>query len=191
MISRIALNLLGSACLLAVVPAMAGDSFAIVNAGQSARYWTPASGHDKPVAVPDTFAAGDQVCLAVGYAIGKDGQTTSIKPLKQSSSVPPSKQNGHYWDAYYKSAVAAVSGWRFNPADTAKVQPVYTVAYFSYDGSQPGPDCAINDLPRFMTQTRNEEEGDRRLRQMIDHQNQIESTRRGVQQELIQANRKI
>jgi len=101
-----------------------------------------------PVAVADK---GRDVCLNIGYLITSDGSTANFTQLKAWSSAGGDEPRQKEVEPYAQLAAAAVSKWRFVPAQP-KAHPIYTSATFAFDGSKARPvediraRCRIIDL---------------------------------------------
>ena len=164
-------NARGGAVLVAAIllaisgVAVAGDQYKLANEGTIGADWALADGIK--LAVPGYPAAlaerGDNVCLALGYAINRDGTTSDFSVLKSwSSAAADGKEpaNG-YWDTFAQAGAHAVTQWKFKPrAPEAEPRATYTVTTISFSG-KPAMDaaslrsqCAISDLTAFMQEKR-------------------------------------
>lgn len=135
-------------------PGLAADKVRVVNEGGIKDQWTLAEG--AKLAAPGYPAAlveqGDNVCLALGYAIKPDGTTSDFSVVKSWSSGGE-KQSDAYWDAFAQASAAAVSQWKFAPRpEVADPQPTYTVATMQFmgkqamDGAELRGHCRVDDL---------------------------------------------
>ncbi|GAB2508206.1 hypothetical protein GCM10027084_24120 [Pseudoxanthomonas sangjuensis] len=149
--------------LLAVAgTGLAADRYRIVNEGGIRDDWALADGVE--VAAPGYPAAfverGDNVCVALGYAIKPDGTTSDFAVLKSWSSgtaADGKEPAAGYWDAFTQASANAVAQWKFKPREQgATPRQTYTVATVSFNG-KPAMDptslrgqCAIGDLTSFL-----------------------------------------
>lgn len=146
--------------------ASAAQPYKLANEGEIRHDWAFADG--VKLAVPGYPAAftesGDNVCVALGYAINSDGTTSDFSVLKTWSSnivadgVEPAKG---YWDAFIQSGANSVARWKFKPRNPeAKPRPTYTVATISFtnklisDVAAIRNECAIGDLTAFLQHQR-------------------------------------
>ncbi len=159
--------LLFAGALLAVSgPAAAGERYRIANEGTIGKDWALADGIK--LTVPGYPAAlaerGDNVCVALGYAINPDGTTSDFTVLKSwSSGVNTGNKepaNG-YWDAFAQASANAVSQWRFKSREPGVTpRATYTVVTVSFSGKQAmdaaslRSQCAIGDLASVMQEQR-------------------------------------
>lgn len=146
-----------------------GNAFAervrVVDEGGLREAWTLADGASLGApAYPAEFAArGDNVCLAIGYAVQPDGSTSDFSLLKawNSASGEDEPQAG-YWNAFSQAGAAALSEWRFQPRSEAPGTPTYTVATLHFMGREAvavdslAGHCKITDLAGFIQQQKAE-----------------------------------
>lgn len=153
-----------SLCCIATAAA-AGERTRIVNEGGIRDEWMLADG--VTLAVPgypaDYKDRGDNVCVAVGYAIDpKTGNTGDFILLKRWSSAGAEPQAG-YFDAYAASAAGALSQWKFKPRpEVSKPQRTVTVATMTFTGKDKmdpaalRANCAIVDLATAVQDANND-----------------------------------
>lgn len=165
-----------SLCALAAV-AHAGDRVRIVNEGGIRDQWMLADGV-KLVApgYPAAFAErGDNVCMALGYAIQPDGTTSDFTVLKSwGSSAGKKEPQAGFWDAFAQASAGALSQWRFKPRpEVTKPQPTFTVATLHFMGRQAADvtelrsHCRVDDLAALLK--KNEEDpANSRLRRDLE-----------------------
>lgn len=160
MINRLALLATVFTGMLAPGVVLAADRMpdpdtVIADEGTIGNRWMLADGASLPIPVyPLEFASrGDDVCVAVGYRIRKDGTTSDFAVLRQWSSAGGGGEPAPgYWEAFARAGAGAVSQWRFAPrADVAVVRETYTVATMGFAGSgnpsaQSRAQCRIQDL---------------------------------------------
>ena len=153
-------------CMLAVLcaalfvgPAAAQDLFGtkdgvIRDEGKIGDRWMLAEGAQlaTPVYPAHLAARGDDVCIAVGYRIDKQGKTTDFAVLRQWSSAGENEPVDGYWSAFAQSGADALSQWRFAPRPgVSPVLPTYTVATLAFnaggdDAAVLRGNCAVQDL---------------------------------------------
>lgn len=140
---------------LFALPAIAADKYKIVNEGGIRDDWAAADGAKFTApGYPAAFASrGDDVCLAMGYAIQADGTTKDFAIIKAwSNSRGEDEPEKGFWQAFEQAGAAALSEWRFKPRVIESPVPTYTVATLTFQGkgSVPAKElrarCAINDL---------------------------------------------
>ncbi len=104
---------------------------------------------------PAKFAErGDNVCVAVGYAIQPDGTTSDFSLLKSwSSSTGEEEPSEGFWDAFAQASAGALSQWKFKPRpEVTAPDTTYTVATMQFmgkqatDGAALRAHCSIPDL---------------------------------------------
>ena len=125
-------------------PAMAQDLFSskdtiVENEGAIGDRWQLAEGAQlaMPEYPPQMAAHGDNVCLALGYRIGKDGTTSDFRVLQQWSSGGEQEPVDGYWAAFAQSGADALSQWRFAPrAGVSPVMETYTVATLVFNAGE-------------------------------------------------------
>lgn len=155
---------LGTAAILACacLPAtpIAAERTKILDEGGIAKYWTLAEGA-RLVApgYPAAFAdRGDNVCIAMGYAIRRDGSTSDFTLLKAWSDAAADREPAPgYWDAFAAAGAQALAQWKFAARpDTGSMQTAYTVStmHFSGNGGMAAAElnghCRIDDLAGFI-----------------------------------------
>ena len=106
-----------SLCALAAV-AHAEDRVRIVNEGGIRDQWMLADGIKLAApGYPAAFAErGDNVCVAIGYAIKPDGTTsdfTAAQELEQQHRRQGARDG--FWDAFAQAGAGALSQWKFKP----------------------------------------------------------------------------
>lgn len=146
---------LGLVALLAA-DAAAADRVRIANEGGIRDQWMLADGIQLAApGYPAAFAErGDNVCIAMGYAIKPDGTTSDFAVLKAwTSSTAEKEPVGGFWEAFGQASAGALSQWKFKPRpEVATPEPVYTVATMNFIGKQATDaaglrsHCAISDL---------------------------------------------
>ena len=150
-----------SLCALAVV-AQAGDRVRIVNEGGIRDEWMLADGVKLAApGYPAAFAErGDNVCVAIGYAIKPDGTTSDFAVLKNwSSSTGDKEPVAGFWEAFAQAGAGALSQWKFKPRpEVATPQQTYTVATMHFMGKEATDagvlrsHCGISDLAALVKQ---------------------------------------
>lgn len=158
--------------------ATADDRTRIVNEGGIRDQWTLADG--VTLAVPGYPAEfeerGDNVCMAIGYAIDpKTGDTSEFTVLKQWSSGGKDPAEG-YWAAYAQAGAGALAQWKFKPLpEVASPKRTVTVATMTFNGKkQMDPvalraKCAISDLAATLQKANNDNLKDRnRIRRDLE-----------------------
>ena len=166
-----------SLCALAAV-AHAGERARIVNEGGIRDQWMLADGIKLAApGYPAAFAErGDNVCVAIGYAIKPDGTTSDFVALKSwSSSTGDKEPVDGFWDAFAQASAGALSQWKFKPRpEVAKPQPTYTVATLHFMGKQAGDvselrsHCRIEDLAAVLKAANQDDPRESRLRRDIE-----------------------
>lgn len=118
----------------------AEDRVRIVNEGGIRDQWMLADGIQLAApGYPAAFAErGDNVCVAIGYAIQPNGSTSDFAVLKSwSSSTGEKEPQAGFWDAFVQASAGALSQWRFKPRpEVTSPQPTYTVATMHFMGRQ-------------------------------------------------------
>lgn len=165
-----------SLCAWAAV-AQAEDRGRIVNEGGIRDQWMLADG--VALAAPGYPAAfaerGDNVCVAMGYAIKPDGTTSDFSLLKKWSSSSGEKEPvDGFWEAFARASAGALSEWKFKPRpEVTAPQPTYTVATMHFmgkeatDASVLRSHCSISDLAAVMKKNGEDPENSRLRR---DHE---------------------
>jgi len=151
---RITTLMAGVVAVAVAAPGLAAEKVRIVNEGGIKDQWTLAEG--AKLAAPGYRAGmverGDNVCIALGYAINPDGTTSDFSVVKSWSSAG-AEQPDEYWDVFAQASAGAVSQWAFAPRpEVAEPRPTYTVATMQFMGKQPmdGAElrghCRVDDL---------------------------------------------
>ncbi len=161
-----------SLCALAAV-AQAEDRARIVNEGGIRDQWMLADGIKLAApGYPAAFAErGDNVCVAIGYAIKPDGTTSDFVALKTwTSSTGDKEPMDGFFDAFTQAGAGALSQWKFKPRpEVAKPQPTYTVATMHFMGKEATDagvlrsHCSISDLAALVKE-KGEDPANSRLR---------------------------
>lgn len=149
----------------AAATATAADRRLIIVSEGVSRDWQRATGTvatvpGYPPVVADRSA---DVCVGIGYLIGKDGLPSEFTVLKTWSSAQPDAKKTLGLDPFTQSAVGTVQGWRFEPvAGKRSPKPNYTAATFAFS-SKPATDkgeligrCKVSDLPSFIAEAQAE-----------------------------------
>ena len=162
---------------LFAVAGHAADRVRIVNEGGIRDQWTLADGVKLAApGYPAAFAErGDNVCVALGYAIQPDGTTSDFTLLRQwGSSAGEQEPQAGFWDAFAQAGAAALSQWRFKPRpEVDSPKPTFTVATLHFMGKQAGDvselrsHCRIDDLAALLKASQ-EDPRDSRLRRDIE-----------------------
>ena len=140
---------------LAATGALAGERVQIISERHIARDWQPDTAFGTPP-YPEGVDIGN-VCVNIGYHIGKDGVPSDFSYLSAwtdpASSAGKTKQR---MDQFGQAAVYELQKHRFVPAKADKAHSVYTSASFAF-ATRPGTDpvalrkrCAIPDLAVFI-----------------------------------------
>lgn len=117
--------------------ASAADKYKIVNEGGIREDWAAADGAKfNAPGYPAAFASrGDDVCLAMGYAIAADGTTADFAIVKAwSSSRGEDEPTKGFWQAFGQAGAAALADWKFKPQVINAAVPTYTVATLMFQG---------------------------------------------------------
>jgi hypothetical protein len=137
----------------------------VVDEGGLRETWMLADGASLGApAYPAEFAArGDNVCLAIGYAVRPDGSTSDFSLLKAwNSASGQDEPEAGYWNAFSRAGAAALSDWRFQPRGAAPGAPTYTVATLHFMGREAVAvddltgHCKVSDLAGFIQQQKAE-----------------------------------
>ena len=161
--TRVALLAL-SLCTI-VVAAQAADRTRIVNEGGIRDQWMLADG--VKLAAPgypaDYKERGDNVCVAVAYAIKPDGTTSDFAVLKEWSSAPEAASTIGYFDAFAQAGAGALAQWKFKPRpEVTDPQRTVTVATLHFSGKQAmdvaalRSHCQISDLAATIQDAKHE-----------------------------------
>lgn len=132
----------------------------VANEGTIGDKWMLADGTKLTTAqYPPHLAAGARdVCIALGYKIGKDGGTSGFEVLKQWNSETGSNEpQQDFWKGFAQAGADALSQWKFKPRPDVRVpRETYTVATLSFMGSDQakggdiGSHCKIGDLAALL-----------------------------------------
>lgn len=135
---------------------LAAERLHIANEGAIRDRWMLADGAKLAApGYPGAFAErGDNVCMAMGYAINPDGSTSDFGLLKAWTSSTGDKEPAEgFWEAFSQASASALSQWKFKPRpEVTDPQPTYTVATMTFMGRQATDAaglrsrCAISDL---------------------------------------------
>lgn len=170
--------------------ATAAERYKIANEGTIGKDWALADG--VKLSVPGYPAAlaerGDNVCVALGYAINPDGTTSDFSVLKSWSSgvgTGDKEPANGYWDAFVQASANAVSQWRFKSREPGTTpRATYTVTTVSFNGKQamdPASlrnQCAIGDLASIMQEERASAFMSSREKQDMENANRYAEQRR-------------
>ena len=166
-------------CLLlalgCVAAAQAADRTRVVNEGGIRNEWMLADGVKLAApGYPSEFKdRGDNVCVAIAYAIQPDGTTTDFALLKQWSSASDADAAKGYYDAFASAGAGALSQWKFKPRpEVTSPQRTVTVATLHFTGKDPmdiaalRSHCQISDLASVIRDAGHKAERDRMRRDM-------------------------
>lgn len=153
--TRTRVALLALSLCTVVVAAQAGDRTRIVNEGGIRDQWMLADGIK--LAAPGYPAAykerGDNVCVAVAYAIKPDGTTSDFAVVKEWSSAEDAGTTKGYFDAFAQAGAGALAQWKFKPRpEVTEPQRTVTVATMHFMGKQAmdiatlRSHCQVSDL---------------------------------------------
>lgn len=153
---------LGISLILFAATGWAAERVRMVNEGGIREQWMLADGVNLTApGYPAAFAErGDNVCVAMGYAINPDGTTSDFGLLKAwNSSTGDEEPAGGFWDAFSQTSAAALSQWKFKPRpEVAKPETTYTVATLHFMGKEATDvaglrsHCTISNLAAFVQQ---------------------------------------
>jgi hypothetical protein len=180
--TRIALLAL-SLCTVAAA-AQAADRTRVVNEGGIRDQWMLADGIK--LAAPGYPAQfkdrGDNVCVAVAYAIKPDGTTGDFAVVKEWSSAEDAAKTKGYFDAFAQAGAGALSQWKFKPRpEVTDPQRTVTVATMHFTGKQAldvaalRSHCQVSDLAAAIQDAKHESTDRDRLRRDMER-----SARQGV-----------
>jgi hypothetical protein len=167
-----------SLCALAAA-AHAGDRTRVVNEGGIRDQWMLADGvklvaPGYPVEFKDR---GDNVCVAIAYAIKPDGTTSDFALLKQWTSAGDAEPVQGYFDAFAAAGAGALSQWRFKPRpEVTDPQRTVTVATLHFTGKEAmdlaalRSHCQISDLAAVIQEARHKTVDRDRLRRDMEAQ---------------------
>ena len=131
---------LGLSLGLVAAAGISADRVRMVNEGGIRDQWMLADG--AKLAAPGYPAAfadrGDNVCIAMGYAIKPDGSTSDFGLLKAWNSSTGEKEPADgFWEAFSQTSAAALSQWKFKPRpEITTPQTTYTVATLHFMGKE-------------------------------------------------------
>ena len=174
-------------CVVLSATAFAQGQERIANEGTIGDKWMLADGATLATAqYPGHMAArGDNVCIALGYKIGRDGTTSDFSVLKQWNSESGEKEPADgFWQAFAQAGADAVSQWKFKPRpEVGNPTPTRTVATLGFtgkeqiDGAQLRSHCQIGDLAAQLQSKSNRD-------RILDHE--LDRNRIGQEERLIQ-----
>ena len=147
---------------LLLPPCLAEKPIRIADEGTIRDQWQLADGAQ--IAAPgypsEFVSRANSVCVALGYLINPDGNTSDFTLLKQWNGESAEEEPvPGYWDAFGKASAAAVGQWRFKPRpEVASPTPTYTVATLVFNGKHGNPQetrdhCKIPDLRGLILKT--------------------------------------
>jgi len=135
----------------AIASASDDDDIRLANEGGIATWWRLADGVS--IAAPgypeSSLRERVDACLSVGYTIRPDGSTSDHVIVKRWSNAPT--PDAVAWDQFGQAASSALSQWRFAPVGDAAPKPTFTVATFTFVGSEAVPpglsqQCKVADV---------------------------------------------
>lgn len=156
--------------------AAAADKVRIANEGAIRDQWMLADGIKLAApGYPAEFVdRGDNVCLALGYAIGKDGATSDFSIVKSWTSSQAPVPAG-YWETFAQAGASALSQWRFKPRpEVDQPQTTYTVATLQFmgkqamDGAALRANCKVEDLAAEIANPKAVGRNNERIRQELE-----------------------
>jgi hypothetical protein len=164
-----------SLCCIAA-GATAADRNRVVNEGGIRDQWMLADGIK--LAAPGYPAQyqdrGDNVCVAIGYAIDPKGKTGDFTVLKTWSSAGTEPEDG-YFATYAAASAGAVSQWQFKPRpEVSAPQRTITVATLIFTGKQKmdgavlRSNCQVTDLAAALQKAGNDSAKNSRLRRDME-----------------------
>lgn len=167
-----------SLCGLAAA-AQCGDRTRVVNEGGIRDQWMLADG--VKLAAPGYPAEfkdrGDNVCVAIAYAIKPDGTTSDFALLRQWTSAGDREPTQGYFDAFAAAGAGALSQWKFKPRPEVEApQRTVTVATLHFTGKEPmdlaalRSHCQISDLAAVIQEARHKSVDRDRLRRDMEAQ---------------------
>lgn len=131
----------------------------IADEGTIAKDWTPVGNAALATpAYPTVTGNRDDVCVALGFRINRDGTTSDFSLLKAwsagSADAPPPDRE---LKPFLQAAAAAVSTWRFAATpDASANRVVYTAASIAFvsdpthQGTEVSAHCRISNLKQFI-----------------------------------------
>jgi hypothetical protein len=160
-----------------VAAAAAADRTRVVNEGGIRDQWMLADGIK--LAAPGYPAEfkdrGDNVCVAIAYAIKPDGSTSDFALLKQWSSAGDKEPVKGYFDAFATAGAGALSQWKFKPRpEVAEPQRTVTVATLHFTGKEPmdlaalRSHCLVSDLAAVIQEAKHKSTDRDRLRRDME-----------------------
>ncbi len=184
------MNLIGIACFLAAAtPSAQNDrNVRVVNEGGIRDAWTLAPGQTLAApGYPEAYAQrGDNVCVAIGYRVQPNGQTSDFTTLQTwTSSAGGVEPESGYFDTFGQAAVAALSQWKFTPRpEVLKPQPVDTVATITFMSQKSAMDsktlrsrCAVTDLEAAIEKAREKVSDDKSLNHKLLERKMVDQSR--------------
>ena len=104
------------ALCLGIGTAYAGEDVRVAGEDEIATQWIQLTSN-APLGYPAEFAdRGDNVCLAMGYAINNDGTTSDFSLLGSwNSATGDVEPVPGYWGAFAQAGANALSHWQFEP----------------------------------------------------------------------------
>ena len=127
------------ALCLGIGTAYAGEDVRVAGEDEIATQWIQLTSN-APLGYPAEFAdRGDNVCLAMGYAINNDGTTSDFSLLGSwNSATGDVEPVPGYWGAFAQAGANALSHWQFEPRPGVDVAgTTYTVATLGFQGGAP------------------------------------------------------
>lgn len=152
--------------LLLSTATIAQDKQRVSDEGKIGDKWMLADGTTLATAQypPHLAAAARDVCIAMGYEIGKDGGTSGFEVLKQwNSETGGQEPQPDFWKGFAQAGANALSQWKFQPRpDVTAPRETYTVATLSFMGGNPagggdiGSHCKVGDLAALLQKRKSE-----------------------------------
>lgn len=178
---------------------LAQEKRRVANEGTIGDKWMLADGTTLATVVypPALAGRGANVCIALGYLIGKDGTTSEFAVLKQWNSESGEKEpTDGFWQAFAQAGADAVSQWRFKARPgVGVVVPTYTVATLGFQGKEAiapaelRSHCRIADLSDHLAHMKSSrfQRGD--MNKQAEEQARIRLEQRLIEEQLRRANR--
>lgn len=145
-------------CLVLVMAfsmaALAQERERIANEGTIGDAWMLAG--DVPLATaqyPAHLASrGANVCVALGYVIDENGDTSDFSVLRQWNSESGEEEPvGGFWRAFAQASAGAVSQWKFKPRpEVSHPTPTRTVATLGFSGGRVVDAARLRDHCRIV-----------------------------------------